>query len=30
MFTEAVPLSIFILIAVVFWAIGKRNLLKKT
>jgi hypothetical protein len=29
MLTEAVPLAIFVLIAVLFWAIGKRNLAKK-
>jgi len=29
MLTEAVPLAIFVLIAVIFWAIGKRNLAKK-
>ena len=29
MYTEAIPLGIFILIAVLFWAIGKRNLAKK-
>ena len=30
MLTEAIPLAIFILIGVVFWAIGKRNLQKKS
>jgi amino acid transporter len=29
MLTEAIPLAIFILIAVIFWAIGRGNLAKK-
>jgi len=30
MLTEAIPLAVFVVIAVIFWAVGKRNLQKKT